>query len=95
MKCNVATYLLELPNVKISDFKTYFQLTYRDILCVLKNKILMVFFENDTDAANCCLENILVLNSGNQECLWKVGKLQFINSLENAVQKQNLFSNTE
>ena len=63
MKCNVATFWSELPNVIISDFKTYFQLTSRDIR-IWKTKSYFFFLENDTDAENCCLENILVSKSG-------------------------------
>ena len=65
MECNVATFLSELSNVIISDLKTYFQLISRDMFfAYLKNKMLLFFPENDTDAENCCLKNFLVSKSG-------------------------------
>ena len=92
MKCNVAPFLSELPNVIISDFKTYFQLTSSDMLVPISH---CFFLKNDTDAENCCLENFLVLKSESLRASvgsWKVTIYKFSG---NAVQEQNIFSNTE
>ena len=77
MKCNVAPFLSELPNVIISDFKTYFQLTSSDMLVPISH---CFFLKNDTDTENRCLENFLVLKSESLRASvgsWKVTIYKF------------------